>query len=146
MNLTERDFYYFAFIGLFWLWFRLRLRAQKKSIGKKAQKRFKRANKGENEARQFLIKQGFHIEGEQKRVQAALLVDGQPQPFEVRVDILATRKRKRYVIEVKTGTQVVDPNHIQTRRQLREYAALFPKRTILLLDMEVKRLYHIQFD
>ena len=115
-------------------------------IGKKrTRKRIRHAQKGERDARSFLESKGFRIEEEQASAEGYFYVDNEELSFEVRIDILAKKGRKKYLIEVKTGSKAVSPTHPQTRRQLREYADIFPDREILLLDMEQKKLMRIEF-
>ena len=103
------------------------------------------ARGGELLAEQWLELNGFHIEGEQVREETAVLVDGRLHVSEVRVDYLASRDDRKYLIEVKTGGKAPDPTHPATRRQLLEYSILFPDRKILLLDMAEKQAHLIEF-
>ena len=74
-----------------------------------------------------------------------MYVNKELRKIEVRLDIIAVKKGKRYIIEVKSGKKEIDPCSPQIRRQLREYAQIFPDHQVLLLDTVRKKLYTIQF-
>ena len=98
-------------------------------------RRFARARAGELAVEPLLRRAGFRVLDEQVRRRAHLLVDGRPVEYEVRADLLATRGGRTYVVEVKTGKTAPKPSSSATRRQLREYAAVYAADGLLLADM-----------
>ena len=57
----------------------------------------------------------------------------------------ALARDETYVVEVKTGKSGPDPKKAATRRQLREYAAIYEADGLLLADMTAERLHAIEF-
>lgn len=108
-------------------------------------RRFRRAARGEQRAVGLLEDLGYRVLAEQPLVQGRIWVDGVNTPFEVRPDLLVRRRGQSYCVEVKTGARAVSPGQRQTRRQLREYAALLPGHRLLLLDVEAGRLIEVAF-
>jgi Holliday junction resolvase-like predicted endonuclease len=108
-------------------------------------RRFRRAREGEREAEQLLERAGYRILDAQVRQRGELLVDGERVAYEVRADLLATRRGRTYVVEVKTGSRAPKPSSAATRRQLREYADVYEVDGLLLADMQAGRLYAIEF-
>jgi hypothetical protein len=49
------------------------------------------------------------------------------------------------VVEVKTGKSAPNPKTTATRRQLREYAAVYEADGVLLADMNAGTLHEIRF-
>jgi hypothetical protein len=74
-----------------------------------------------------------------------MFVDGERLDFEVRADLLVTRWWRTYVVEVKTGTSAPNPKTTATRRQLREYAAVYDVDGLLLADMNAGELHEVHF-
>ena len=108
-------------------------------------RRFRRARKGELEAEQLLRRRGYTVLDDQVRRTSHLLVDGERVEYEVRADLLATRRGRTYVVEVKTGKAAPRPTHAATRRQLREYAEVYEADGLLLADMSAGALRAIEF-
>lgn len=108
-------------------------------------RRFRRAREGEREAEQLLERAGYRILDAQVRQRGEVIVDGEPVAYEVRADLLATRRGRTYVVEVKTGTRAPKPSSAATRRQLREYADVYEVDGLLLADMTTGRLHAIEF-
>lgn len=115
-------------------WRRVRLR-----------RRFRRAREGEREAEVLLERRGYTILDDQVRQRGELLVDGEALAYEVRADLLVARRGRTYVVEVKTGSRAPKPSSAATRRQLREYAAVYEVDGLLLADMSAGRLHAIEF-
>lgn len=107
--------------------------------------RFERAREGEEEARDLLTAAGFSVLQEQATAVSCLQVDGNEVAFEVRADFLVQRGARRGVVEVKTGAQAPDPAHAATRRQLREYQAVFECDELYLLDADAGAIQQISF-
>ncbi len=103
------------------------------------------AGEGEREAEAILARNGFRIVERQARAPWSMVVDGVEVPFEVRIDLLVSRRGKRYVAEVKTGERAPDPCHPPTRRQLLEYAMVFDAAEVLLVDVPAGEVRAIRF-
>jgi hypothetical protein len=74
-----------------------------------------------------------------------MIVDGTEVPVEIRVDLIVSRRGRRYVAEIKTGERAPDPRHPPTRRQLLEYALVFDAREVLLVDVPAGDVRSIAF-
>lgn len=107
--------------------------------------RFRKARAGELAAEALLRRRGFRILDEQVRRREHLFVDGERVDYEVRADLLVARWWRTYVVEVKTGKAAPNPTHTATRRQLREYAAVYAADGLLLADMNAGTLHEIRF-
>jgi Holliday junction resolvase-like predicted endonuclease len=101
--------------------------------------------RGERVAERLLQKAGYRIVDRQVHRTSTMLVDGNDVEIAVRVDLIVRRRRRAYVAEVKTGDNAPTPTLPATRRQLREYAAFFPKHGLLLVDVEARRILEISF-
>ncbi|MFO7566830.1 MAG: PD-(D/E)XK nuclease family protein [Enhygromyxa sp.] len=108
-------------------------------------RRSRRARAGEVAAEVLLRRRGFRILDEQVRRREHLLVDGERLDFEVRADLLVSRWWRTYVVEIKTGKSAPNPKTSATRRQLREYAAVYEVDGLLLADMSAGELHEIRF-
>lgn len=126
------------------LWFLLRRSAQK--AGQSAQRRNQKAVDGEQVAREILTRYGFTIVSHQHREQSHFYVDRERVSIEVRLDFVVEKEGQRYVAEVKTGQHAPDPSWPATRRQLLEYALIFPDWPILLVDVPAQKVHLIEFD
>jgi Holliday junction resolvase-like predicted endonuclease len=107
--------------------------------------RFRKARAGELAAEQLLKKRGFRILADQVRRREHMFVNGERLEYEVRADLLVSKWWRTYVVEVKTGKSAPDPRKGATRRQLREYAALYDADGLLLADMTAGQLHEIRF-
>lgn len=103
------------------------------------------AGRGEDAAEAILAAHGFCVVERQATAPWSMIVDGVEVPFDVRIDLLVTRRGKRYVAEVKTGDVAPDPRHPPTRRQLLEYACVFEASEVLLVDVPAGRVRAISF-
>lgn len=108
-------------------------------------RRRERGEEGEVIAKKFLLKHGYDIIQEQPRHSAALLVDGEERKYEVRADFLVERKRRRYIVEVKTGKVATNPASSNTRRQLLEYSRIYDVDGLLFFNAESKKIMTIAF-
>jgi Holliday junction resolvase-like predicted endonuclease len=108
-------------------------------------RRFRRARAGEIAAEKLLKKRGFRILDEQVRRRGHIFVNDERLDYEVRADLLVSRWWRTYVVEVKTGKSAPNPKSSATRRQLREYAALYEADGVLLADMSAGELRKIRF-
>lgn len=114
--------------------------------GTASRARNRRAQKGESDAETLLAQFGFDIVDRQVREQGWVWLDGQPLDFEVRADLLVEREDQLYIAEVKTGVLAPNPGYPPTRRQLREYAVLFPDCGLLLIDVESGTVTEVCFE
>lgn len=112
---------------------RRRLRAQ-----------FRRASAAERAAAALLERRGYRVLEIQPCRTLRFRVGGQMVRAQVRADYLVARWFRRFVVEVKSGAHAPDPASRSTRRQLREYCAVFPY-PVLLLDAETGRLSLVEF-
>jgi Holliday junction resolvase-like predicted endonuclease len=127
-------------VGLAWGW-----RRSAQRVGRANSLRGERARWGEQRAERLLQRKGYRIVGRQVQGHGHILVDGEALDIRVRVDLIVKRRGRRFVAEVKTGTTAPDPTHPATRRQLREYAALFPDHGLLLVDAEAGTVHRVEF-
>jgi hypothetical protein len=103
------------------------------------------AQRGEAEAEIILARLGYRVVERQARAAWAIVVDGEEQPVEVRVDLIVTRKGRTFVAEVKTGSLAPDPTHPPTRRQLLEYSLVFGADEVLLVDVPARAVRSVSF-
>jgi len=103
------------------------------------------AQHGEADAERILARAGYRVLERQATAQWSMLVDGEEVPVEVRIDLLVSRRGRRYVAEVKTGDRAPDPRHPPTRRQLLEYALIFDAREVLLVDVPAGEVRAVGF-
>jgi len=129
-----------ACLLLAWGWHRSRGR-----VGRANSTRGQRARAGEERAERLLERRGFRIVDRQVQGHGHIYIDGEALDIRVRVDLVVRRRGRRYIAEVKTGTTAPDPTHPATRRQLREYAALFPDHGLLLVDAEAGTVHRVEF-
>jgi Holliday junction resolvase-like predicted endonuclease len=108
-------------------------------------RRFRTARAGELAAEQLLKQRGYRILADQVTRREHMFVDGERLDYEVRADLLVSRWWRTYVVEVKTGKHAPNPRKGATRRQLREYAALYDADGLLLADMSVGEIHEIHF-
>ncbi len=106
----------------------------------------KKAKKAEQEAIQLLEKNGYKIIASQQSVKTYTQVDGETIENRVVADYIAKKKGKSYVVEVKTGKQIVKVTTSHIRRQLLEYYLIFQPHGIILLDMDNKKLMKVTFN
>lgn len=111
----------------------------------RGRRRARRARSGERRAVPLLRRHGFRVHGEQVPGAFVIEVDGRPHEVALRADLLVTRGGKRYVAEVKTGTQAPRPEHRATRRQLLEYRMAYAADGVLLVDMERGSVHEVRF-
>ena len=128
-------------LGLIWLGWRIRRAWQSFLLSLNR----KRGRKGEASAVKALKKAGFKIIDNQPSLDGSFHVDGKMVHYQVRPDFVVTKDGKTFVAEVKTGdaAKVGDRN---TRRQLREYAALTGHGKVLLVDGQRGVISEIIFD
>lgn len=104
-----------------------------------------RGHRGESLAIGLLRRAGYAIVAEQAECRCRLLVDGEPLEYIVRVDFIVEREGRRFVAEAKNGAIAADPRNRATRRQLREYSAVFAVAGVLLVDVPGRRVRRVEF-
>ena len=114
--------------------------------GRRSRRRNATAQAGEADAEALLEAHGYTVLARQEVRGATLWVDDEPVDYEVRADLLVERDGSRWVAEVKTGRLAPDPRHPPTRRQLREYGALFPDCGLLLVEMDEEAVFEVSFE
>jgi len=112
----------------------------------KRQKYLKRAKRGEVEAIKLLENKGYSIIGIQEKKTIVTWINGKPRNNHLTVDLIAKRRGKIYIVEVKTGKKASSPLLAGIRRQLLEYFLAFNPHGIILVDMEKKALHEISFE
>ena len=108
-------------------------------------RRFKRAARAEDKARDYLEAHGLRVLEEQQSIKPTILIDGVPHEYSVRIDYVVASKNRTFGVEVKTGKSAINPSESATRRQLLEYAQVYNFDGLYLLDMETPRLMEIKF-
>lgn len=111
-------------------------------VGRRRQRRAMRA---EHDAERLLKRAGYKLLDRQVEASWPVEVDGQVRRAAVRADLLVSRRRRRFVAEVKSGDQAPRPDHPQTRRQLLEYQLAYDVDGVLLVDMEEGRVIEVAF-
>lgn len=99
---------------------------------------------GEAMAERWLGAQGFEIVERQAVHRAVMHINGRVAEFDVRADLIVQRDGQRLLVEVKTGA-AADPRMPITRRQLREYCAVFGVDRVFLFDATSQRLHEVEF-
>lgn len=103
-----------------------------------------RGKQGEQDAELWLHDNHFtHIESQTEQ-SFAYAVDGELCRFKVRPDFFARYQGQTWLIEVKTGKSA-SPKHQNTRRQIREYAQLWPNMKYALFDADQGILKELSF-
>lgn len=108
-------------------------------------RRLERARRGERNAISLLRRRGYRVIELQAHRSFTYLVDGVRQKAHVRCDVIAKKRGKTYVVEVKTG-QEAHPGSVSTRRQLAEYWRVFEADGLLLADMDRNQLHTLAFE
>jgi hypothetical protein len=103
-----------------------------------------RGKQGEQDAERWLYDNHFTQIESQTEQSFAYVVDGELCQFKVRPDFFARYQGQRWLIEVKTGKSA-SPEHQDTRRQIREYAQLWPNIKYGLFDADQGTLKEVSF-
>lgn len=112
----------------------------------KQKARFKRGIQLEQEAAQYLRKQGFSILNYQGDYFHNYKVDGVEHKAKMLIDYEVLKNGKRFLVEVKSGTKAISMKDSSTRRQVLEYAHAIESDGIYLLDMENQNMMLIEFN
>lgn len=111
----------------------------------RARRRSRTATQGEKDAERLVERAGFEILERQARTTWHVSLDGEPLEFELRADLLLRRGSKRYVADVKTGSQAPKLTTAATRRQLLEYRCAYDADGVLLVDMTTGSIHAVDF-
>ncbi len=101
--------------------------------------------RGEERAWRILQNAGYRIVERECVAEGVLAVDGVEVRYAVRADAIVARKGKMYVAEAKGGDVSAKISTRATRRQLMEYAWIFPVDGVLLVDSHNRRIHTIHF-
>jgi len=112
---------------------------------RKQRKRFKRGAQKEEEARSFLIINGYKVIDEQFIAVHKYKVDREDKEVKLIVDYVVSKGGKTYLVEVKSGKSAIYIENKNTRRQILEYDYAIENDGIFLLDMENEEMHLIEF-
>ena len=105
----------------------------------------RKGRKGEGIAVKLLNKEGYEIIEEQVSFSGFLFEDNQKVEYLVKPDFLVKKNGEKFIAEVKTGASALIQNR-NTRRQILEYSHLSQNKTVLLVDIENKKIKKIDFN
>ena len=105
----------------------------------------RKGRKGEGIAVKLLNKEGYEIIEEQVFFSGFLFEDNQKVEYLVKPDFLVKKNGEKFIAEVKTGASALIQNR-NTRRQILEYSHLSQNKTVLLVDIENKKIKKIDFN
>jgi Holliday junction resolvase-like predicted endonuclease len=125
------------------IWITLRVRRWRDRHRRQATSR--RAQLGEQRARDWLEKHGFRILGEQESLMCRMQIDGVTTEYEVCVDFVVERAGQRAIVEVKTAG-AANPAAPATRRQIFEYTTLYEADCVYMFDGDTSQLHEIAFE
>ena len=112
---------------------------------KKLRKRFSKSRHAEKEAEKILKKNGYAIIDTQKSKPLLITIGDKIHRYLVRIDYLAKKRGKVYVVEVKSGEKIPYITNRETRRQMLEYYLAYQPSGILLLNMKNKSISEVKF-
>ena len=101
--------------------------------------------RGERRAWRILQNAGYRIVKRECVAEGTLALDGALQTFSVRADAIVSRKGRTFVAEIKGGALSARVSTRATRRQLMEYAWVFPVDGVLLVDSRNRRIHTVRF-
>ena len=105
----------------------------------------RKGRKGEGIAVKLLNKEGYEIIEEQVFFSGFLFEDNQKVEYLVKPDFIVKKNGEKFIAEVKTGASALIQNR-NTRRQILEYSHLSQNKTVLLVDIENKKIKKIDFN
>ena len=82
----------------------------------------------------------------QKRIKVKTKINGREFFNTIIADMIVKKGHKTFLVEIKTGKQTEKSIPPQVRRQLLEYYLVFKPDGVILLDMEIGKLYNVSFD
>ncbi|ABO49615.1 hypothetical protein Dred_1080 [Desulforamulus reducens MI-1] len=111
-----------------------------------AKKRVLKAGRAEIAARRFLESEGYTVLAVQERVPIITKVNGKPHKSHIKADLIVQKGKEIFVVDVKTGEVAQKPASPDNRRQLLEYFLVYRPNGVLVLDMDNKKLYRLEFE
>jgi hypothetical protein len=105
----------------------------------------RKGRKGEGIAVKLLNKEGYEVLDEQVSFPGFLFENNKKVEYFVKPDFLVEKDGEKYIAEVKTGASALIQNR-NTRRQILEYSYLNQNKTVLLIDIESKKIKKIDFN
>ena len=105
----------------------------------------RKGRKGEGIAVILLNKEGYKILDEQVSFPGLLFENNKKVKYFVKPDFLVEKNGEKFIAEVKTGASALIQNR-STRRQILEYSHLNQNKTVLLIDIENKKIKKINFN
>jgi len=118
---------------------------QRRVRSARARRRARRAIAAETLAERLLVQRGYAIVERQVRITWAPLLDGDPVPIELRVDLIVEKNGEVLAAEVKSGRDAPRLETAATRRQLLEYRIAFDVDGVLLVEPQAGRVCRIDF-
>jgi len=112
---------------------------------RKRRRRARRAMHGEETARRFLKRSGYRVVDTQAPEEWRVHCGDEEWLIDLRADFLVERHGRRFVAEVKTGSENASVGHAQTRRQLLEYLLAYDVDGVLLVDIDAKHIDEVHF-
>lgn len=112
---------------------------------KRLRKRFSKSRQAEKEAEKILRKNGYTIIDAQKSKPLLITIGNKIHRYLVRIDYLAKKRGKVFVVEVKSGEKIPYITNRETRRQMLEYYLAYQPCGILLLNMKNKSISEVKF-
>ncbi|MEQ8454314.1 MAG: hypothetical protein RLO52_04630 [Sandaracinaceae bacterium] len=106
--------------------------------------RAKRAQAGERDAARLLKRLGYRVLERQVQAEVVYTLDGAPEAFALRGDLLVRRSGETFLVEVKTGEREPSLRSSATRRQLLEYAHAFDVDGLLLVDATTGAVHEVR--
>ena len=132
-------------IILLLLYLYIKLKLKEYLINKKIKKQLKRGIKKEELARKFLIKNNYKIISHNQNFSYYLKQDNTKIKITIETDYIVYKKKKKYIVEVKSGNESPRITSRNTRRQILEYYSFIENDGILLLNMENETISEIIF-
>lgn len=106
--------------------------------------RARRAQAGERDAARLLKRLGYRVLERQVQAEVVYTLDGAPEAFALRGDLLVRRSGETFLVEVKTGEREPSLRSSATRRQLLEYAHAFDVDGLLLVDATTGAVHEVR--
>jgi len=112
---------------------------------KRLKQRFYKSRQAEKDAEKILRKNGYTIIDVQKSKPLLITIGDKIHRYLVRIDYLARKRGKIYVVEVKSGEKIPYITNRETRRQMLEYYLAYQPSGIILLNMKTKTISEVKF-
>ncbi len=106
------------------------------------QRRIRGGYVAESQAERTLEHQGYLILERQPKTRWRVRVDGKATTVELRADLRVARAGEEFLVEVKSGDK--DLSEAALRRQLLEYAVVFGRERLLLVDKRGQRVREVE--